>query len=149
VLKLVSVLLVALSLQFPVAGNADEASEIAAVRAAIDRLDQAFASGDVAAIKAGMTPEHTAIGPAYDGAVSIDEQMSVFGRIVLTEWVRTSEPEIVLLSDTVATSIFGISIEGTIDGEPLPRRAHATQIWVKRDGKWLQQLYQETALEKP
>jgi len=149
VLKLTSVLLVALSFQFPVVGNADEASEIAAVRAAIEGLDQAYVSGDAAAIKAGVTPEHIAIGPTYDGPVSIDQQIGFFDRIVLTEWVRTTEPEIVLLSDTVATSTFGIALEGTMDGEPLHTRAYATQIWVKRDGKWLQQLYQETALEKP
>jgi hypothetical protein len=25
--------------------------------------------------------------------------------------------------------------------------SYATEIWVKRDGNWLQQLYQETALD--
>ena len=147
-LKLMLVPLVALSLQLPVSGQADEAGEIAAVRAAVDSLDQAFVSEDAAAIKARVTPEHIAIGPTYDGLVSIDRQIDFFDRIELTEWIRITEPEITLLSDTVAMSTFGISIKGTMDGEPLHTRAHATQIWVKRDGKWLQHLYQETALDE-
>lgn len=147
-LRFLLVPLVAVSLQLPVPVRSDEASEITAVKAAMDSLNEAFRSEDAAAIKARVTPEHIAIGPTYDGPVLIDEQIAFFDRIVLTEWIRTTEPEITLLSDTVAMSAFGISIEGTMDGEPLHTRAYATQIWVKRDGKWLQQLYQETALEE-
>jgi ketosteroid isomerase-like protein len=146
-LRFLLVPLVALSLHLPVAGQADEASEIAAVKAAIDSLDQAFISGDASAIKALVTPEHIAIGPTYDGPVSIDEQLGFFGRIVLAEWNRTTEPEVTLLSDAVAMT-FGLSLDGTMDGARLHTRAHATQIWLKRDGKWLQHLYQETALDE-
>ena len=142
------ILLAVLSFQTPMAGQADEASEIAGVKAAIESLDEAFRSKDAAAIKAHMTSDHVAIGPTYGGAVLIDEQFGFLDRIVLTEWSRTTEPEVTLLSDTVAMSTFGISIEGTMDGEPLHTRAYGTQIWVKRDGKWLQYLYQETALEE-
>jgi hypothetical protein len=138
--------LVALSLQLPVVVQADEAIEIAAVKAAIASLNQAFLEEDPAAIKAHVTPEHIAIGPTYDGPVLIDEQIGFFERIRLTEWTAT-EPGITLLSDTVATSTFGLSLNGTMDGEPLHTRAYVVQIWVKRDGKWLQHLYQETALD--
>lgn len=140
--------LVALSFLISASGEADEASEIAAVKAAIESLDEAFRSEDAAAIKAHMTSDHVAIGPAYDGPVLIDEQFGFLDRIVLIEWSRTTEPDVVLLSDTVAMSTFAISIEGTMDGEPLHTHAYGTQIWVKRDGEWLQQLYQETALEE-
>jgi hypothetical protein len=78
-LRFLLVPLVALSLHLPVAGQADEAREIAAVKAAIDSLDQAFISGDASAIKALVTPEHIAIGPTYDGPVSIDEQLGFSG----------------------------------------------------------------------
>jgi ketosteroid isomerase-like protein len=148
VLRFLLIPLVALALQLSAAGHADEASEIAAVKAAMETLDEAFRSKDVAAIKAHMTSDHVAIGPTYDGPVLIDEQFGYFDRIVLHEWIRTTEPEVTLLSDAVAMTAFGISIDGTMDGEPLHARAYATQIWVKRDGKWLQHLYQETALEE-
>lgn len=147
-LRILLVPLVTLSFLIPASAGADEATVITAVKAAMESLDEAFRSGDAAAIKAHMTSDHIAIGPAYDGPVLIDEQFGFLDRIVLTEWNRTTEPEITLLSDTVAMSTFGISIKGTRDGEPLHTRAYGTQIWVERDGKWLQQLYQETALEE-
>lgn len=146
-LRFLLVPLVALPLHLPVAGQADEASEIAAVEAAMDRLGQAFVSEDVAAIEALMTPDHIAIGPTYDGPVSIDEQIAMSPRITLSEWDAT-EKIISMLADNVAMGRFGISIVGTLDGVPLHSRAYATEIWVKRDGKWQQQLYQETALNQ-
>jgi hypothetical protein len=138
--------LVTLSLQLPAAGQADEASEIAAVKVAMDRLGQAFVSEDIAAIKSLMTADHIAIGPTYDGPVSIEEQIAMFPRIALSEWAAT-EKTISLLAESVAMGRFGISIVGMLDGVPLHSRAYATEIWVKRDGNWLQQLYQETALD--
>ncbi len=146
-LRFVFLILAVVSLHVPVAGWADEASERAALKVAMDRLGQAFVAEDVAEIKALVTPDHIAIGPTYDGPVSIDEQIAVFPRIKLIEWAAT-EPEIAFLSDTVAMSRFGISIRGTMDGAPLHSRASATELWIKRDGEWLQQLYQETALER-
>ncbi len=35
---------------------------------------------------------------------------------------------------------------GTYKGKPLPAKVYVTEIWVKRDGRWLQCLYQETPL---
>jgi Domain of unknown function (DUF4440) len=139
--------LIALSLQVPIAGEAEEASEIAALQAAMDSLGQAFISEDVTAIKALVTPDHIAIGPTYDGPVLIDEQIALFERIALNEWVPTGR-DITFLSDTVAMTTFGLSIDGAMDNEPLHSRAYVTEIWVMRDGKWLQQLSQETALEE-
>lgn len=92
-----------------------------------------------------MTPDHIAIGPVYDGPVSIDEQIAMFPRIVLSERVPTDK-QVTLLSDTVAIGNFGMTLRGTLDGKPLHERAYSTEIWVKRDGKWLQKLYQETAI---
>lgn len=125
--------------------HADEAKEIADIRAAMSSLSEAFISEDVGAIKALMTPDHVAIGPTYDGPLSIDEQIAVFPRIALTEWVPT-EPAITLLAENVAMSNFALSIVGTIDGKPLHSRAYVTEIWLKRNGGWRQHVYQETAI---
>lgn len=143
--RLVLALMVISPLQLFEGAWAGDSNDIEALEAAMTELSQAFVDEDVAAIKAHMTPDHVAIGPTYDGPVSIDEQIAVFPRITLTKWIPT-QTNIVMLADTVAMSSFALSITGTIDGRPLHERAFATEIWVKHNGKWLQRLYQETAI---
>ena len=126
---------------------ADEATEIMAVRAAMDRLGEAFVAEDVGAIKMLITSDHIAIGPTYEGPVSIDEQIAVFRRITLTEWIPT-EPTLTLLAETVAMRSFELSLRGAFDDIPLHSRAYVTEIWVKRDDRWLQYLYQQTVLAR-
>lgn len=137
--------LAAISLVVSVGAHADEASEIAAVKSAMNELNQAFVQEDWAAIRALATPDHIAAGPVYDGSVSLDEQIAMFPRISLSEYVPT-EPTVTLLADSVAMSNFEISIAGTFDGAPLHKRAFVSEIWVKRDGKWLQRAYLENAI---
>ena len=51
-----------------------------------------------------------------------------------------------LLGPDVAlrTSIF--TLKGSYKGKPLPEKVFATEVMVKRNGKWLERLFQATAL---
>lgn len=144
-MKFILAPLAAISLLVSVATHAGEASDIEAVKSAMSDLNQAFVQEDWAAIRALATPDHIAAGPVYDGSVSIDEQIAMFPRISLSEYVPT-DPTVILLADTVAMSNFEIAIVGTFDGSPLHKRAFVTEIWVKRAGRWLQRAYLETAI---
>ena len=144
--RILALVITAAFFQAATIAGADEAGELAALRAAMASLGQAFVAEDPAAIKSLMTPEHIAIGPTYEGPVSVDEQIAMFPRIALTEY-NPAEPEIELLADDVAMSRFALSLDGTLDDQPLHTRAYVTEIWVKRDGQWFQHVYQETALD--
>jgi hypothetical protein len=49
-----------------------------------------------------------------------------------------------LLTDDVAQIIYRATIKGTYAGKAVPSPVYASEVWVKRDGKWLQASYQET-----
>lgn len=128
---------------------ADDSDEIAAIEAAIDRVHQAFTVGDRAAIVTMLTPEHLAATPAHgmvDGkAVRFDERGPVMDRVQTKSW-QPGPFDISLLGDDVALVRFEIDLDATYQGTKLPERAFVTEVWVKRDGQWLQHTYQETAL---
>jgi len=52
--------------------------------------------------------------------------------------------EVTLLGDGAALVNFENSLAGSWQGKPFPQRIYVTEIWLKRDGKWRQRLYQET-----
>jgi hypothetical protein len=47
----------------------------------------------------------------------------------------------------VALRTFSAELKGTFQGKPLPPRVFATELLVKRDGKWVERFYQVTTLE--
>ena len=40
------------------------------------------------------------------------------------------------------------TIKGTYKGKAVPSPVQVAEVWVRRDGKWLQASYQETPLDK-
>ena len=52
-----------------------------------------------------------------------------------------------LLAPDVALRTFTAELKGTFQGKKLPSRVFATELLVKRDGKWVECLYQVTSLE--
>lgn len=127
------------------AARADDAADTRDLAAAMETLNAAFTAEDEAAIRAMMTPDHTAVARMYDGAATIDQQFALFPDVEYSTYDETAA-EISLLTDTVAIVNYRISLKGTFRGEPLPSRLYVTQVWVKQDGKWLQRAYQETAI---
>ncbi len=143
--RFLMVALAALSLHIPMAARADDAAEIEAVAAAMETLNSAFTAEDSETIKALMTPDHTAIAWMYDGAVGVDQQIALFPDVAYSTYDET-KPEISLIADGVALINYGISLDGSFRGQPLPKHVYVSQVWVNHDGKWLQRAYQETAI---
>lgn len=133
----------ALALGTVSATRADDASELAAVRAAMQTLDAAFEKEDEATIRSLVTPDHVAIAPVYGGSATVEEQFALFPDIRYSGYDAT-DPTIAFLDPQTAITSYQVSLKGTFRGNPLPSPVFITEIWVKQDGKWLQRLYQET-----
>jgi ketosteroid isomerase-like protein len=143
---LLSLLLLALAGAPSFAANAADADTIAAINASSNALDEAFTKKDVAKIKALMTEDHLTVTPYYDGPQTVDDQLASLGEY---DWSQTivGEPNVALLAPDVALRTFTAELKGTFQGKPLPSRVFATELLVKRDGKWIERLYQVTSLE--
>jgi hypothetical protein len=60
--------------------------------------------------------------------------------------LETSELTVALLDADTALATYFVEIEGEVRGEPIAVRGFVTEIYVRRDGDWLQRLYQLTPL---
>ena len=52
-----------------------------------------------------------------------------------------------ILSPEVALRTFTADLKGTFQGKTLPSQVFATELMVKRDGKWVEHFYQVTTLK--
>jgi hypothetical protein len=147
-LRPAAVLTVLVLLAAPLIGaKAADADTIAAVNASSDALDEAFTKKDVATIKQLMTADHLTVTPYYDGPQTVDDQLASLDAY---DWSQTivGEPSVALLAPDVALRTFVADLKGTFQGKPLPKRVFATELLVKRDGKWVERFYQVTTLER-
>ena len=125
-----------------VSARAGDATEI---EASMKALAKAFETHDVDRIRSLMTSDHIAINSGDDHPVSIDEQMKELSKLRYSV-VEIGEPTVSMIDTATALVIVEMIIEASLDGVPQPGKLIVSQIWVNRDGKWLQRLYQETAV---
>lgn len=125
---------------------AEDAATIAAVNAAENALDDAFGRRDEATIRALMTPDHITVTPYYDGIQTVDDQIASLGELDYGETI-IGEPRVVFLAPDVAVRTFAAELNGSFRGKPLPAKAFVNETVVRRDGKWIEALFQVTALE--
>ena len=126
--------------------EASEAETIDAINASSNALDEAFAKRDVEAIKALMTPDHVTVTPYYDGPQSVDDQIASLPELDYGQTIQGT-PAVVLLAPDVALRTFIADLKGSFKGKPLPARAFVNETLVKRDGKWIERLFQITTLK--
>lgn len=128
------------------AAVADDAATIAEIENAARILDEAYAKQDAGLIEAMVTDDHRATTPYYGKTMTTAEQIATLA--AFKAQIRdVAEEEVDLLGEDAALVTFEKSYEGTFEGQPLPKRVAVSAIWVKSDGKWLQRLYQETAID--
>jgi len=116
------------------------------VERSVQTILKAFNKGDVDTVKGLMTKDHVVI-LTYARFDNGADQLKV-----LSNW-KTSEYKIdglkvKTLTKDVALVSFQATIKGTYKGKELPSPVQVGQVWVRRDGKWLQASYQETPLDK-
>jgi len=115
------------------------------VKKALGALNDAFQKGDAAAVKKLMTDDHVAVTPSYGGPQKRDEQLASLPDLKLTEYV-VGTLRVKLLGQDAALVTYPLTMKGTYKGKEVPQKTFASAVWVKKDGKWLEAFYQETAL---
>jgi hypothetical protein len=125
---------------------AGDAETIEAINASSNALDKAFEQNDKAAIKALMTPDHISVTPYYDGPQTTDDQIASLPELKWDQRI-VSNVKVSLLGDDAALRTFTADLKGSFKGKPLPAKVFATEILVKRDGKWIERFYQVTTLK--
>ncbi|MCP4385319.1 MAG: nuclear transport factor 2 family protein [Hyphomicrobiales bacterium] len=107
----------------------------------------AFVDGDRDAIEALMVPGNVAITEFYGGPVGYRQQLDTLSDLKYESYER-HDVDVVLLAPDAAYASHEVAVEGTYRGTPLPPRFYVTEIWVKRDGAWMQELYQSTVIKR-
>ena len=100
---------------------------------------RAFEQNDKAAIKALMTPDHISVTPYYDGPQTTDDQIASLPELKWDQKI-VGDVKASLLGDALRT--FTADLKGSLKG-----KVFATEILVKRDGKWIERFYQVTTLK--
>lgn len=141
-----ALMLLAFTGSIPSQAGAGDAETIAAINASSNALDEAFAKRDVEAIKALMTQDHVTVTPYYDGLQTVEDQIASLSELDYGQTI-VGEPSVVLLAPDVALRTFIADLKGSFKGKPLPSRAFVNETLVKRDGKWIERLFQITTLK--
>ena len=126
--------------------SADEASVAAEIKAAMYKLNDAFAAQDVNTIESMVTADHLGVSSYYGRPLDTEEQIDTIGDFK-AEYFDFTDPVVTVLGPNAAQITFENSFKGTFEDKPLPPRVFVSEIWLKQDGKWLQQLYQETPVD--
>ncbi len=121
-----------------------DAATIKEVQQALDALNDAFTKQDLVKIKALTTEDQVAITP-YFGHVSRAEHLKLIPELKYAEYKAGNMAFRALSKDVVLVN-YSLTQKGTFKGNLIPTKNYVTSTWVRRDGKWLEAAYQETAL---
>jgi hypothetical protein len=80
------------------------------------------------------------------GLQSVDDQIASLPELDYGQTIQGT-PAVVLLAPDVALRTFIADLKGSFEGKPLPARAFVNETLVKRDGKWIERLFQITTLK--
>jgi uncharacterized protein (TIGR02246 family) len=115
------------------------------VERAVWAVQTAFNKGDVDGVKKLLTEDHVTL-LSYARWSNAADQLKVLDAFKFSEY-KIHDLEVKPLTKDVALVTFRATIKGTYAGKAVPSPVDVAQVWVKRDGKWLQASYQETPLD--
>jgi len=122
--------------------KADTAEE---VERAVRTIQTAFNKGDVDALKRLMTEDHVTI-LTYAQFSNTADQLQVLADWKFTEY-KLEGLKVKALTKDVALVSYEATIKGTYKGKEVPSPVQVAEVWINRDGKWLQASYQETPVD--
>jgi uncharacterized protein (TIGR02246 family) len=123
--------------------SADAGGDVAKeVEGAVRAVQAAFNKGDARTLKRLMTEDHLTI-LTYARFSTAAGQLKVLSAWKLSEY-KMSGLEVRALTKDVALASYRATIKGTYKGKDVPSPVRVVQVWVKRDGRWLEASYQET-----
>ena len=126
----------------PSGGNV---ADIEAIDDAVGELNEAFQKRDAAAIKALMTEDHVTVTPYYGTPQSVSGQIGSLAELTYKQ-TNLTEPTVVLLGPDAAIWTATAKLDVTFEGKSLVGKAFLTSVMVKRNGHWLERLFQVTSL---
>ena len=123
--------------------RADTAEE---VERSVRSIQTAFNKGDVDTLKGLMTKDHVAI-LSYARFSSAADQLKVLSQWKFSEYKVDGLKTKPVTSD-VALVAYQATIKGTYKGKEVPSPVQVVEVWINRDGKWLEASYQETPVDR-
>jgi uncharacterized protein (TIGR02246 family) len=125
---------------------ADEKPELAKdVERAVHSIQTAFNEGDVDTLRVLMTDDHLTL-LSYAHFSKREDQLKLLSEFKFSEY-QIDGLQVRGLTETVAVVTYRATIRGTYKERQVPSPVHVGEVWVKRDGKWLQASYQETPVD--
>lgn len=121
-------------------------SAIKEITTRLNQLNLAFKNADVATMKRLMTRDHRALLPYYKKPRNNEELLKGWSDFNITR-ATTGKRNIKFISKDVALITYPVRYKGTYKGKPMLTPNYATAVWVKRNGQWLENYYQETPLQ--
>jgi uncharacterized protein (TIGR02246 family) len=137
-------LLTGLALVLPAADAGDDVAK--EVERAVRTIQMAFNKGDADALKGLMTEDHVTI-LSYAQFASAADLLKALSDWQYTEY-KMDGLKVKTLGKDVALVSYQAVMKGTYKGKPVPSPVQVSEVWVKRDGKWLEASYQETPVDR-
>jgi hypothetical protein len=116
------------------------------VEKSLKELNDAFVTRDAAALKRLMTDDHLSI-TSYAGKETRDKQIASLPSYKIQKYSTEGMKSQAVGKDAILRTYI-VKYQGTFKGKPLPARSIASSLWVLRDGRWQELLYQETPVAK-
>ncbi len=126
-----------------VQARAETADEVERAR---QTIQTAFNKGDVDTLKSLMT-EDLLTTLAYARFTNRADLLKVLGELKISAY-KMDGLKVKTLTKEVALTSYRATIKGTYKGKAMPSPVQVVEVWIKRDGKWLQASYQETPVDK-
>ncbi len=113
-------------------------------------INEAFAKGDVAKVRALLAPDGWSVdsmmGPmATSDVLKQFEQMAK--DVKITSW-DISDTRTVWVNPNTAILIYKWTGSGTYKGQPIPSPTWASTVWTRRGAKWMAFFHQESLEQK-
>jgi ketosteroid isomerase-like protein len=108
-------------------------------------VQTAFNKGDADAVRQLLIEDHVTL-LSYAQFSNAADQLKVLSDWKFSEY-KIDGLKVKPLTGDVAQVTYRVTIKGTYAGKMVPSPVYVGEVWVKRDGKWLQASYQETPLE--
>ena len=103
-----------------------------------------FGCGDVETLKRLMTEDHMAT-LSYARFSNRADQLKVLGEFKISAY-EIEGLKVKALTGSAALASFQANIKGSYKGKEVPSPVQVMEVWIRRDGKWLQASYQETPI---
>jgi uncharacterized protein (TIGR02246 family) len=112
------------------------------VERAVQTIQAAFNRGDAATLRGLMAEDLVTVLP-YARFSNAADLLKVLSAWKYSDY-KIEGLRVKALTGDVALVTYQATIKGTYRGKDVPSPVWVAEVWVKRDGKWLQASYQET-----